>query len=953
MYTALFLILLGVAVWLTYSGAAKKNVTRIGFGVGLAALTLGFFWFLGFWGEMLWFDALGYKRRFWKEILARVGMAAAGVIVGWGVVRLLTFSVPRENMVARPVSQVLGALVGLSWGLANWDVFLRYINSVSTGISDPILGMDTGFYLFRLPFYDSVYGFIFALVIISLIVSILPLFALGRESDFEFKSSAGDEPAQAGTLNSLYVCAAVLALVIAAGKYLDRFHLMYSTTGVVAGAGWTDVNVRLPAYLFVIGVTVIAAVIVLIPAVRQRFESKIRRANVPPEASHLLFLGGVGAIVAGLWIVALGAIPGLFQWLRVEPNEITFEKPYIAHNIEFTRKAFNLDKVEEREYPAKGVFTEQTVNNNKDLFANVRLWDYRALDSVYKQFQEIRLYYEFVDVDVDRYHVNDAYRQVMVSAREMELANLPEQSRTFVNRHFKYTHGYGLTLTTVNEFTPQGLPNLLVKDIPPVSEYESLEVTRPQIYYGELTRTYAVVNTKEAEFDYPKGQDNAYIRYPGKGGVPLTNLWRKFLFGYKFGGTRFFLTGYPTRESRIMFHRHIINRVRKLAPFLVFDRDPYVVLIDGKLYWIIDAYTTSPYYPYSEPFNGGQVMEYRRADIRTRAVSRQVGKRVDEVNYVRNSVKAVVDAFNGSVDFYIYEEDDPLIQVWDRIFPGLLKKKEQMPEAFQAHVRYPADMLLIQGLVYGKYHMTNPMVFYNQEDLWVRATEKYYGNVQPVEPYYIMWEPPDKEQLEFILMMPFTPKNRQVLIGWIAGMCDPENYGRFLAYKFPKKKRIIGPQQVETKIDQDRFLSGQLTLWDQRGSNVIRGNVLAIPVAETLFYVEPIYLQAETAAYPELRLVAVMHEDELSYAETFDEALKGLYGEAPKKMKPEAERPVAGKAASMETLIQRAGEAFENYLQYSGQKRFKEAAAAMEELQRSLEKLQEQVQPKGNQKETP
>jgi uncharacterized membrane protein (UPF0182 family) len=557
---------------------------------------------------------------------------------------------------------------------------------------------------------------------------------------------------------------------------------------------------------------------------------------------------------------------------------------------------------------------------------------------VYKQFQEIRLYYEFPDVDIDRYELGGDYRQVMVSPREMHLGNLPEQSQTFVNRHFKYTHGYGLTLAPVNKFTANGLPELLVKDIPPKAEAPGLTVERPEIYYGELTDTYVVANTKEAEFDFPQGEQNAYTRYEGLGGVQLTNLWRRFVYGYTLGGTRLFLSSYPTEESRILFRRQVRRRAEALAPFLHFDGDPYVVLADGKLYWIIDAYTSSPYYPYSEPFAGAVSTGAQPVALTTPVEAGYLRG----ANYVRNSVKAVVDAYEGSVDFYIFEPEDPLVQVWDRVFPGLLKPREEMPEKLRAHVRYPEGFLLTQGLVYAKYHMTDPTVFYNQEDLWVRATEKYYTRVQPVEPYYVMWEPSESDRLEFVQILPFTPKNRQVMIGWIAGMCDGENYGRLLSYRFPKEKRVLGPQQVETKIDQDSYLSGQLTLWDQRGSNVIRGNVLVIPIDDTLLYVEPIYLQAEAAAYPELRLVALMHGDQLSYAETFDEALKGLYGEsAPPSAAPPEEVPT--QTRSVDRLAREANEAFENYLQSLADRRFDDASDSLDELSRKLRELDGQA----------
>jgi uncharacterized membrane protein (UPF0182 family) len=464
-----------------------------------------------------------------------------------------------------------------------------------------------------------------------------------------------------------------------------------------------------------------------------------------------------------------------------------------------------------------------------------------------------------------------------------------------------------------------------------VAEHPSLKVERPEIYYGELTVEPVVVNSEEREFDHPRGEQNAYVHYAGGGGVELRNLWRKFLLGWKLDGTRFLLSSYPRAESRVMFHRQVQERVGHLAPFLTLDKDPYLVLADGHLYWILDAYTTSSYFPYSEPFE--------TARSRRRPYQRGAGSArppdvhyLEGVNYLRNSVKAVVDAYEGSVDLYVFDPEDPIIRSWDKALPGLFKPRAAMPADLRAHVRYPQGLLLTQGLVYAKYHMRDPEVFYNQEDLWVRATEKHYGSVEPVEPYYVMWELPGSDEAEFVLMLPFTPKNRQVLIGWIAGLSDGENYGRFLAYQFPKERRVLGPQQVETKIDQDSYLSGQLTLWDQRGSNVIRGNVLAIPLDGTLLYVEPIYLRAETAAYPELRLVAVMHGDDLSYAETFDAALQGLFGAA----EPEA----PGRAPrDLDQVGSQANDAFERYLEAQGEGRFMDAAEALSDLRSLLARL--------------
>ena len=737
---------------------------------------------------------------------------------------------------------------------------------------------------------------------------------------------------------------AAITGVVAWGQYLNIYHLLYSRWGVVSGPGWTDVHVRLPAYLIVAAVTLLLGLSPLIPAIYSGLTRQFGRRRYLAESAALIPFGAPWLGILSIWFLANGVAPVLVQWLRVQPNEITLEAPYIANNIAFTRRGFKLHNVEAREFSVSPTFTQETLNNNQYLLSEVRLWDWRALEAVYKQFQEIRLYYEFADVDVDRYQTTRGYRQVMVSAREMELANLPAQSRTFVNLRFKYTRGYGITMAPVSDFTADGLPNLLIKDLPPRTTDEKLQVALPQIYYGELTDSHVFVNTSEPEFDYPSGDENVYTRYAGTGGVRVANLWRKFVFGWKFDGTRFLLSTYPTSDSRVLFHREIRERIRTLAPFLKFDSDPYVVLVDGKLFWIIDGYTTSTYYPYSEPFSDTELFANKPPTEREQKLAHGSTASLAGANYVRNSVKAVVDAFNGSVTFYVFEPEDPLIQVWQRIFPELFTSRNKMPDGLRAHARYPRDLLLIQGLVYAKYHMTDPAVFYNQEDLWMRATEKYYAAVQPVEPYYVMWQAPGSKTAEFILMLPFTPKNRQVMIGWIAGMCDSANYGRLLAYKFPKEERILGPQQVETKIDQDGFLSAQLSLWNQQGSRVIRGNTLAIPIDNSLLYVEPIYLQAEAAAYPELRLVAVMHGDNLSYAETFDKALQGLLTKEPKKPPPFVALGFKGERIPLKELISQANDAFKNYLRLQGEGRFAEAAKELTRLQEALQQLAKQLE---------
>ena len=941
MYAAIIAVLIGIAAVLVIFGARRKSAVLVTLGCILGAGTLVLFSLLDFWGEWLWFRQLGYPARFWKVVLSKVFLGLGAAVLSGLAVFAASLGLGRGNGRIRVGAVLIALVVGGAWGTGNWDMLLRFIHRAATGVTDPILGRDAGFYLFTLPLLDSVYGLLLSLGVVAVgmyVVAIARHFVAVENQNIEVEPPQRLD-APLAQLGRLYPAIGAVLLILAAGRYLERFHLMYSTTGVVTGPGWTDVHIRLPAYLGVAVVMAVLGAALCVPALRRPFERLASRQGIGRFGRRAAPLPVAAAFLAAVWFLALGVVPGLFQWLRVEPNEITFERPFIAHNIKFTRLGFGLDDIEEREFPASEQFTRTMVEENQHIFNNVRLWDWRALRDVHKQFQEIRLYYEFADVDIDRYTVDGRYRQVMASARELELANLPGQSQTFVNRRFKYTHGYGITLTPVHEFTPEGLPDFLVRDIPPQARFASLEVERPEIYYGELTDSPVVVNSHEDEFDYPRGDENVYVHYAGEGGVPISGLWRKFLFGWMFDGTRFFLSSYPREESRLMFHRQIQERVERLAPFLRFDDDPYVVLADGKLYWIIDAYTLTSRYPYSERFAALAGAEHNPAGI-TGAPGEAV--RLGSMNYVRNSVKAVVDAYSGEVHFYVFEPDDPLIKVWQRIFPGLFRPRSEMPEPLQAHVRYPADLLLIQGLVYAKFHMQDPDVFYNQEDLWVRATEKYHNRVQPVEPYYIMWEAPEMNTAEFSLILPFTPKNRQVLIGWIAGLCDGENYGRFLAYKFPKERRVLGPQQVETKIDQDSYLSGQLTLWDQRGSNVIRGNVLAIPIGKTLLYVEPIYLQAETAAYPELRLVAIMHNDRLSYAESFDEALEGLFAEEPPG---KAAVAAPGAPGTMDELIQRADRAFQNYMGAMGEKRYDDAGKSLATLERALNQLVTRAKP--------
>ena len=929
MYTALMLLLIGIGLLILLMGLKQRRLVHLAVGSFITAGTIAFFWFMGFWGEMLWFESLGYTRRFWEVFRVQVIAGTVSLAIAAVLVSFFTRGYSSSRKYIRLGVVVVASLAGMTWGTGNWENILRFLHAAPTEMTDPIFHKPVGFYFFTLPLLDAVNGFLLLLAAICLAANCANAVQVQQQGErVRFRPDLNGDNS-----GGIYRSLAFFFLVMAYTMFLQRLHLMYSEMGAVTGPGWTDVHIRLPALMTMLLYLAALAVLNGVSSLRNKLLS-ILQARFPGNRSHYLLTLGSPASAVVLYLTALTILPTATQRLAVEPNEITFERPYIAHNIRMTRHGFRLQSVEEREFPAADVFTPDMVERNRTIFDNVRLWDYNALQAVFKQFQEIRLYYEFKGVDIDRYLIDGRYSQVMVSAREMQIENIPAKSQTFVNQRFKYTHGHGMTMTNVSTFTEQGLPDLLIRDIPARSRYPELEIQRPEIYYGELTTTPVLVNTKEEEFDYPAGEKNAYTRYQGSGGVRLSNLRRKFLYGWKFDGIRLFLSSYPTPESRILFHRQIKERAALLAPFLQFDDDPYIVLADGKMYWILDAYTTSAYLPYSERFlsagNAGTI--YHDNPFAGRKSARFQGS-----NYVRNSVKVVVDAYEGAVDFYIFDENDPLIQTWKNIFPDMFQPSSAMPASLQRHVRYPTDMLLLQGLVYAKYHMTEPNVFYNQEDLWVRATEKYAGRVRPVEPYYIMWELPGSDHPEFVLMLPFTPKNRQVSIGWIAAMCDGEQYGRLLAYMFPKEKRVLGPQQVETKIDQDRFLASRLTLWDQRGSRVIRGNVLAIPVEDSLLYVEPIYLQAETAAYPELRLVALMHDDTLSYAESFDKALQGLFEKS--SSRPESADPSDAAAPSLQELSDQANTAFEAYLQALGDKRFQDAGQALQRLESSLKGL--------------
>jgi len=601
--------------------------------------------------------------------------------------------------------------------------------------------------------------------------------------------------------------------------------------------------------------------------------------------------GLVGWIVAA--IIVGGIFPALVQRFQVQPNELARERPYIEYNIQFTREAFALSQLEEQPFPAEEAPSLQDVEQNEVTINNIRLWDHRPLKDTYNQIQSIRLYYDFHDVDVDRYLIDGEYRQVMLSARELSAEKLAVEAQTWVNRRLQFTHGYGIALSPVNEVSAEGLPILWVKDIPPVGDFS---IERPQVYFGEKTNDYVIVGTKTEEFDYPMGDENVYGYYQGEDGVSLDSFIRRLVYAWQFTDFNILISGELTPESRVLYYRNIQERVNHLAPFLELDSDPYLVVMEGRLFWIQDAYTTTDRYPYSEPLGGG-------------------------LNYIRNSVKAVIDAYDGSVTFYIIDPEDALIRTYQAIFPQLFAPAGQMPESLRVHLRYPEDMFNIQASVYQSYHMRDARVFYNKEDLWAVPKEVYAGTEQLMEPYYIIMRLPDEEKEEFLLMLPFTPVRKNNTIGWLAARCDGENYGNLLAYHFPKERLVYGPSQIENRIQQDTVITEQLALWGRGGSRVIRGNLLLIPLGKSLLYVEPVFLQAETGGLPQLKRVIVVVGEQIAMESTLQGSIAAIFGAEAPPIEPVVEPPAPPEqgepvATEIANLIEQARQHYDKAQQY-------------------------------------
>lgn len=817
--------------------------------------------------ELLWLENLGYSQVFWTIKITQTLLLGAALVVSLLYVlpnmKTLGNNFSTMHFGQSPLAQLkldevspqkikttfyaLGTVISGFFSLAffmRWDTYFRFHWNETVGQVDPIFGHDIGFYLFRLPFIELIQTSLTSLVFFVTIATIILYVYAGALSI----SSGKTITAPKNIKKHISVNLGIWLLLLGWGYYLERYNLLYNSSGAVFGAGYIDINIRMPVLWILCALCFVLAVL----AFYQLYKSRIK----------WLLVGGITAIIIG--VVGSGLLPGMVQQFVVEPSELQLEEPYLKHSISQTRDAYELDEMDTQSYsgqPAKRM-SWPTVQDNEQIIENIRLWDPRLLIQTYRQLQEIRLYYQFYDVDVDRYQTEEGYMQMMVAARELS-EDLPEQANTWVNRRLQYTHGYGLVMSPVAQEGTQGDPRLAVKDIPPVSDM-GINVDKPAIYFGEHNADYKIANTNVRELDYPQGDKNVYANYEGTSGVNIGNFFSKLLFAWHFGDMNILLTDYINEDSKIIFWKRIQDRVKRIAPFLRLEDNPYIVLDDGKLYWMQDAYTTSADYPYSEPYNG-------------------------DYNYIRNSVKVVVDAYNGSVDFYVSDNEDPVLNVYRDIFPDMFKSMSEMPGTLKQHIRYPIHYFKAQIEKYNEYHMTEPQVFYNNEDLWTRPNEKYGGTTIKMEPYYVLTKLPGQEKLQYLLISPLTPNNRDNMIGWIAANSDDPNYGDVSVYELPKERLILGPAQIEARIDQDTEISRQLALWDQRGSRVIRGNLMVIPIENSFIYVEPVFLIAEGVDIPQLQRVIATSGDKIAMQPTLWESIEALYG---KKRQRIASAPV-------------------------------------------------------------
>ncbi len=839
----------------------KSLFRKIGIGGFLLILILFLASIPSLFGDYLWFLSVDYSSVFEKKIIYQLLIFVLFSIVTFAFLSLNYWFIVKNvdkmksysfDLISFLSLFVVSLFVGLIYS-GSWDLLLLYINRVSFGVVDPLYSNDVGFYIFELPFFRVVSGYILFLGFLGLIISLLfYTINFGLE---EYEDIIGEGTGQSIDLNfkllferlrrysyiHLSLIFGFLFLGLAGKFYIDRIELVYSTRGTVFGLGATDISIFKPLLMFLI---LFSIFICILNFLNSRFKKD--------EIVYFSFISIILIATAGSFI---GII---HQSYVVEPDELNKESQYIEREIQMTRNGFGLDRVDSQEIKLDPL-TSSDVEQNSETIDNIRLWDHRPLRTVYNEIQSLRTYYTFSGVDTDRYQIENQIRQVMVSSREINVDQLPGRSQSWVNRHLVYTHGFGVTMSPVKDVSNEGLPRLYIKDMPlnySIPGNSSLDIQQPRIYYGEESDTYKVVNTGTDEFDYPEGDQNVYNSYNGDGGVDLSSSLREIVYSLKFSSPNIFLSNSIKSDSKIQFKRKIRDRAKEIAPFLEYEDNPYIVAANNKLYWILDAYTTSGDYPYSSPttFKG------------------------ERQNYIRNSVKVVVDAYSGEINFYIVD-DEPIIQAWSQTFPSLFKPIEAMPNEIEDHIRYPKDYFSVQIDTYTDYHMKDPRVFYNKEDEWKIPQEKLRGNTVDMEPYYVTMDlPGNGNNQEFVLIMPFTPTGKQNMIGWLGARSDTLNYGKIKGFQFSKQKLAFGPSQIESRIDQNPNISRDFTLWSQQGSDVFRGNLLAVPIENSILYIEPVYLQSTSqGAIPELKRVVVAQENNLTMKPTIDMGLNTIF----------------------------------------------------------------------------
>ena len=829
--------------------------------------------FIDLYTEYLWFESLGYGQVFVNMLMYKFGLFTLSFAIVFTVLTVNSITLKKAIMdflgekikYFHEFDLIISLIVAYGFS-TEWMKLVYFVNSSDFNLKDPIFGYDISFFVFKLPFVEliiQVFAFSIFLCFINSFIYYIYYFRWVRSWE-EFKEVFPE----LGYLH-MSVLFAIVFILISIYLYVTRFDLLFSQHGVVSGASWVEVNVLMPSMLVMSIISVGFAVVCL------KFRS----------FEKIVILFGIFLIIIAF---VLGVVPFAVQKLKVEPNELQMEWNYINYSIHYTRFAFGLDDVKRYPYEVRYDLSYDKIERHRGTIENVRIWDHRPLLDVYRQLQQIRTYYFINDIDVDRYYIDGRYTQVMISAREPSTDLLPSRAKTWVNEHLVYTHGYGVIASPVNVISKEGLPEFIVKDIPPEGE---IEVEEPRIYYGEITNNYIVVNTKLEEFDYPLGDKNVFTTYNGTGGVRLDSF-KRFLFAMRFGDINLILSEYITDGSRIMFHRNIIDRVKTIAPYLRYDSDPYIAVINGRLYWIIDAYTTLERFPYSDVH--------------------------DNIAYIRNPVKVFIDAYNGTVEFYVVQED-AVLKTIEKAFPIF---KKDMPIEFRKHIRYPINLFEIQAKVYSIYHMTEIEVFYNREDAWETPEEVFESHRIDMEPYYVILNLEDKP--EFVLMLPFTPKGRENMIAWMCARCD-EHYGELIVYEFPEGELVYGPMQIEARIDQNPEISKLFTLWGQVGSRVIRGNLLVIPIEGSILYVEPIYLKAEKSHIPELRGVIVAYNDYVVMGSTLESSLQSILGKRVEvEEKPESVKDIVDKAIeyynrALESVRQGNWSAFGEYLNKLGE----------------------------------